>query len=177
MNLAAVHAPLMHGVKAIAFRQPMLDGPAFAKPDRSDRTITPMKFGLPVATARRVADLLPRNFRRHVREKIWQVVKGTCGANGWHVGCVQTKKVHAWFVPESHISTNIELREAGEPWNGRESAGAYAAHPEGNDAHPALTVEPIERELGGDQSPDCLRSNRPVRKEQVMPSLCHDPRP
>src|SRR6266576_6676589 len=154
----------------------MLDGAGFAKADQPNRTITPAKLSLPISTAREVVDFFTRAFCGHIREKIGQMVEGARGVDGWPVSRIQTKKIHACFIAERHVGTNVEFGEAGQPWKRGQPARTYAAHPEGNDTQPAMVIKHIQRELRWNQGPHHLRCNRPVRKEQVMPALCHDPR-
>ena len=46
-----------------------------------------------------------------------------------------------------------------------------------NHANPCLIVEEIERQFDGQLAGEQTRVDRPMRKQQVVPGLGHEPRP
>src|ERR1041385_5906350 len=95
--------------------------------------------------------------------------------DGSMIGCIEAEEVNPGLATIGHVGAHVkfgETRKAGQRGN---HPGANSAHPERNDADPALAIKKIERQLRRDERANLRRSERPVREQQVVPDLPHDP--
>src|SRR5262249_36936058 len=76
---------------------------------------------------------------------------------------------------QTDVGPKIRLRKCPASRQRRQPANMDIAHPERNDAHPRAAVEEIEVQLGWDKRPHLLRLQCPMREQQIMPALKHDP--
>src|SRR6185437_8245453 len=114
----------------------------------------------------------------HVRPVVRQVEENTRGGDGEGVRGIQRKKVHAGLVcmPVADVRAQVELGELPRAGNLREGPHADLVHPERNDADPGGAVEGVDHQAFRQQMRQIHGRNGPVRKQQVVPALGHDPR-
>jgi hypothetical protein len=60
------------------------------------------------------------------------------------------------------VGSNIELQEAGDPWNRRKEPWAHPAHGEGDNSEPGLVLIGVNREALGKAGLEVTRGERPV---------------
>ena len=112
----------VHGVKAVALGQPMLNTSGLRKCHRCDRTIPAAKFRCGALSHGTVDDCLAFLFHLHVREKIWEAIERHGGRHGQPARRIQAEEIDPPRLPPNFTyvrtfnSANREIRgHAGVP--------------------------------------------------------------
>src|SRR5580700_8083875 len=92
MNLSTIDPTVVSGVKAIAFREPVFNGPSLTQAHFRIGTVLPPKLRGATRTARRVTNIPGDFFRRHRREQIRQVKELAGGPDRRKITASRLKK-------------------------------------------------------------------------------------
>src|SRR5690348_3217263 len=175
VDLAAIYLVLVGGVKAITSGEPVSERSFVRELNGGDGPIGGAKLSLAVAAFREIKNRTVSSRGLHCGVEIRQMKEFARCPYGGKVGGIEAEEVNAALASVGHVGSNIEFGETRKAGHGGTYAGANSAHPEGNDADPALAIKKIERQLRRDERANLRRSERPVRKQQVVPDLPHDP--
>src|SRR6202042_2218205 len=175
VNFPAKDLIIAGRVKAIALGEPMLNRTFLAQAYCGSRTVAAAKFRGTAQTARGIMNAFAILLRTHRCLKIGQMIKRAGSPDCRKIGCVEAEEINSRLAPKGCIGADIQLRESREAGEGRQPASSNSAHAKGNDSKPALATEGVERELCGDERSHCNGGNRPVRKQQIVPDLLHQP--
>src|SRR5579859_1982001 len=175
VDLAAIHLVHMGGVKAITGREPVGEKSFVRELNGRDGPIGGAKLSVAVAAFREIKNPTLLSYQLHCGIKIRKMKEFPRCPYGGKVGCIEAEEVNPGLASVGHVGSNVEFGETRKAGQGGNHAGANSAHPEGNDADPALAIKKIERQLRRDERANLRRSERPVRKQQVVPDLPHDP--
>src|SRR5437762_4229296 len=107
--------------------------------------------------------------------EIRQVIKRASPPHREVAGNIQAEKINSRLVSVRHVSSQVKFGETREPWHRRQPASPDTAHPERNDADPALSVEDVQNQLRRDKRSQLCEGNRPMREQKIVPGLLHDP--
>src|SRR5579859_6434703 len=176
VDLAAIYLVLMVGVKAITCREPVGERSFVRELNGGDGPIGGAKPSLAVATFREIKNRTISSYGLHCGIEIGQMKEFARCPYGGKVGGIETEEVNARLASAGHVGANVEFGEPGKAGQRGNHAGTNSAHPEGNDADPALALESIERQPGRYQGAEPLRRKRPVREQKIVPGLLHNPR-
>ena len=115
-------------------------------------------------------------FDGHLRRVVRQVEQRARGPDRDRIPGIEAEEVHAGTAVHPHIRPDVELGKRRDPWQRRDSTRRDIRHMERHDAEPRLRVVEVELKTGRDERAECRHVERPVREEQVVPGLRHDPR-
>jgi hypothetical protein len=90
---------------------------------------------------------------------------------------VETEEEDAGPIADAYVGAYVQLGELRHPRQRRNSARHHVGHVERHHAHPRLAIEEIELERSRDFRAQVCRVHAPMRKEQVVPGLRHQPWP
>src|SRR5580700_4843071 len=175
VNFPAKDLVLIGRVKAIALGEPMLKRTFLAQAYFGSRTVASVKFRGTAQTARGIMNAFAILLRTHRCLKIGQMIKPAGSPDCRKIGRVEAEEINSRLASKVYIGADIQLRESREAGERRQPANSNSAHAKGNDSKPALAIEGVERELYGDQRSHGNCGNRPVRKQQIVPDLLHQP--
>ena len=154
MNLSAIDLILERCEEAVAFGEPMLDCSFIAKTYFCGRGVVSTKFRARAMPPGKVMNASVRILRRYSGMKVGQVIKPARGPHGGKVRSIEAKETHARLPVMSHVSADVEFREARQAGQRRQSAAVNSAHAEWNNSDPALAVVGVESQLQRDERPD-----------------------
>jgi hypothetical protein len=153
----------------------MLNRSRFAQLHFGRGSVAPAELRRCVMSAGMVVDYSLALLRLHNGVKIRQVKEHSSSPDGGQASRVKAEKIHTRFAAEGHIGADVQLRKAGQSWKWRESPAANPTHVKGCDCYPTLTVKRIESELRWHQRTHDRWGQRPMGKQQIVPSLLHHP--
>ncbi len=171
--------PPVDRVEGVALGQPRFERVRRGGEGRADRAIAPGEAGAPRAGMEPPALVLDPAVAladRHPCEEVRQMIPAPCQGDRDRVRRVEAVEVDTGSVAAwpGDVGADVELRECAEPRDGeRLRAEADAAHAEGDNAHPRLSLVQIEFEPGGDGATKHVGLDRPVREEEIAPDLVH----
>ena len=179
MNFAANDASLpVRGIQAIAFRQKMVDALRRCMKNISNRPVTRPQRSRRTSTIFSAA-LVPNPSRilrtTHPRKKIRQMKERSRAPHRNRIRRIQTKKPHARLSIPHHISPHIQFRKPRKPRNRRDPSHPHTRHAKWRHAQPRLPVKCIYLQPPRNHRTQCLHRHRPVREQQMVPLLLHDP--
>ena len=111
----------------------------------------------------------------HPCAEVWQVKPCACDSDRNGIARIQAEKPHARFSATGYVRAYIQLGKRGEPGKGRSPAQPHAGHAKWDDRKPCLPVKGIDLHLPGDLRLQRFDGHRPMRKQQILPFLLHDP--
>src|ERR1700674_1752486 len=145
MNFAAIDAPAMDRVQAIAFGQPALDAVLVTDLHVSNRPIPGNELGGCAMPARVVMNRAIEFFTSHRSMKIRQMIQRPCRPYGGQIRGIEAEEINSGFATIHYIGSHVQLGEPGESGQRGKSRSAYAAHAERRNGHPSLAAQGIER--------------------------------
>ena len=95
---------------------------------------------------------------------------------GRQASSVEAEEIHSGNILMPHVSPYIQFREAAESRQRRKKSSPNPAHMKRRNRDVSVTLKQIQIELRGHQGPDLRAWHSPMGKQQVVPSLHHDPR-
>src|SRR5262249_55951936 len=144
----------------------------------SDRAVAHLKAagpGLRALARAAIGNPFALRLATHARTKIRQMKDHPRRSDSNGVRSVQTKKPHTGLAAASDIGPNVQFRKLGKPRQCRRPASADAGHTERHNAEPCAAVECVNTEAPGNERAQSFLGNRPVREEQIVPNLSHNP--
>jgi len=151
VDLAAVDLALLRRIKAIAFGEEVFEGRFVAEEDRCDGPVSGLKIGVCAMALGRITNGSVFFARTHGSVEIGEMVESAGRPHCGKVRRIEAEEVDSRLVPITDISAHVQFRKTRETWNRRDATGANAAHPEGDDAHPALSIEAVQTKLLGNE--------------------------
>src|ERR1700722_15141233 len=133
-------------------------------------------FGAAMSAFAAVFDPASSIFAAHACDEIGEMEPGTSDRDGDRVCGVEAEEPDAGFAAVRDIGAHVEFGECGERRQRRRGAQAHARHAEGNHADPGFALKRVDFEWGGDEWTQSRNIDSPVREEQIVPGLRHDPR-
>ncbi len=166
-------------VEAIALGQKVFERAGGGRNGRRRRTIArgeacrrvPFLSALGAVTDPAVLGRAP-----HVRREVGKVHDRARNSDRERIGGVEAEEEHAGPIPEPDVRADIELGERRQPRQCRNAARRHVRHPERHDSDPCLSIEQIDLERCRNLRPELRDVDRPVREQQVVPGLRHQPR-
>jgi hypothetical protein len=169
----------IQGVQAISLGQEMLQRAGRCLEDRISWAISDPQRCSRCAAIRSFALIVNRSvrvFTLHACTEIRKVKPGTGDFHGQGIRRIKAEKPDAWLSACFHVSTHIQFGKSRQAGHVRCQADPHAGHPEGNNRDPSTAVEGVDLECSRNFSSKQRRVDRPVREQQIMPGLRHDPR-
>jgi hypothetical protein len=112
----------------------------------------------------------------HLCYEVWKVQQRFRRLNCQRATCIQTEKVDPRLIANAYVRADVQLGKLGDPRQRWHASRRHVRHVKRNDAEPRRPVEQIKRKVGRNLTTEGFSINRPMREEQVVPGLCHDPR-
>lgn len=128
-----------------------------------------------MGTMAAIVDSVVDTFTSHDGVEVGEMKEGAGEGDGYGAGGVEAEEIDAGDATGGDVGADIEFGETGEAVDGRQAARMDVAHAEGDDAEPGFTVEGVEGEQVGDEGAQGGGFDRPMREEEFMPALGHDP--
>ena len=176
MDLGTVNVVARHAVEAITLRKPMRKTPRLPEFDLTHGMIAPSEFGVSFAPSRTVRNFILTHLYTHFGFEIWQGVQPASGQDGERIRSVEAEEINSRLIGERDICAHVQFRKAGEPGQRRQATGVNVAHVEWGYRKPALALVGVKFQVARNQRTKHTHRNRPVREQQIMPGLCHNPR-
>ena len=185
MNMPHQHLPSVRSKQTVSLRQKMFQRAVDTR--RRNLTQSAIVRFKPDALPRQQpsASVLDRPIRRnlspHAGWKIWQMKQRPRPRDSKRTRCIERKKIHPAQPcnPRSYIRPQIQLAKLPCARNGDASLPQrtcpHPIHPERNNTHPRRSVEAVHFKPRRQQPRYRLCRNRPMRKQQIVPTLCHPP--
>jgi hypothetical protein len=111
----------------------------------------------------------------HTRQEIRQMKPRPRHLHRNAISRVQAEKPHPRLSFRIHIGPHIQLWKCRQTRQCRRPTQSHARHPKRHNADPRSTVERIELQTARYQLSHFFRGHRPMRKQQIVPVLRHDP--
>jgi len=111
----------------------------------------------------------------HLRPEVRESVEPSGRRDCEGTGGVEGEEVDTGLSVDSDVRPNVELGERGEARDGVCPASAQAGESKRRHADPGATLQLIEWKLRRHMGPYLSGGHVPVREEEVLPRLRHDP--
>ena len=168
------------GIQTISLRQEVLQGSRLCMKTLSERLIDslePFSASSPVLALRRVGQLLAVSLYRDTRMKIRQMKPRSRCFHRNAIRSIQTEKPHPRLIARPYVSAHIELRESRQTGQRRRAAQPHPRHAKRHDAHPGASSKRVNLQAAWNEFLHLPNRHFPVREQQVVPVLRHQPRP
>ena len=166
-------------IQAVALRQKMFNCASLRNECRSSRTITPFQCGGSSAGVISLVGILDPAIAlrtKHPRTEVRQVEPSACDGNGQGVAGVQAEEPNTRLPIADDVCAHVQFGECREPWHRGRPPQANIRHSKRDDGEPRPAVERINFQPFGNQRSQFCGIDRPMRKEEVVPTLGHHPR-
>jgi hypothetical protein len=179
MNFAGNDSPfVICRIETVALCQKMIERPRGRRKYFASSPIPSAQHSASRATMRTCAVILDPSITllaRHSRTKIRQVKPGSRDCHGDGVPGIQAEEPYSRLAIDHDVSPHIQFRKCREPRQRGRSAQPHAGHAEGHNSQPCLPFVSIDLQFRGNMPSQCRLFHAPMRKEQIVPALCHDP--
>src|SRR5262245_28759607 len=164
------------GIEAVAFRQEVRERSALGAEARAGRRVASFEDRVIRVPAAAILDRGAIRLHANGRSEVRQAEERAGGPDRQRIRCVEAEEVHAGSAADRHVVSDIDFRKRRQPRRRRQPPRRHVGHIERDDPDPRAAVEPIERQLRRDAGAQRIEIHGPVREQQVVPGLCHDPR-
>src|SRR4030095_3433388 len=178
MNVCVAQAAAaVYRVKTISIRKPTVERLRSGTIDFSGGFVRRVQFrpgASPIGTDAAIVNSFSLWLQSHSGIIVRQTIQGSSGSNRQPICRIKAEKTDAASARTSHVGSNLQLLE-GQPGKARETVRADAARAERDDADPSGAIESIELQPLGNQWSNQVRNNRPMQKQQIVPTHGHNP--
>src|SRR3954447_5885674 len=177
VDLGAVDAGLVGGVEAVALGEKVLER-ARRWHERVARAAVPPledEWPGPLAPDAGVPDRASAPHGLHARLEVGQFVRPPRRLDRDQARGVEAEEPDSRLPVDRHVRADVQLREGGHDRQRQRAAQAEAGQHERRHPQPGAAVVLLDRQRRRHQAPERAGFDAPVRKQQVLPALAHDP--
>jgi len=112
--------------------------------------------------------------KKSISEWKYGLVRGARSGYGNGAGSIQTEKPDSGVASlVVHIRSDVDLVKVRDPRQRRRQDGTDTGEREGHEPHVRVSIERVDRQLGGNESLQLLGTNLPVQEQEMVPVLMH----
>ena len=174
----SAHVVAVDRVEAVALGEEVLQRAGGGRRDRADRPVAALPHERPrrrLAPGRAVVEPLAAPLARHACAEVRQPVGAARSVDGEPARGVEREEPDARLAPARHVRAHVQLQELGHVRERQRPPQAEAGDGEGRDAEPGGAVPGLQLQRLRHQGPQLILGYGPVREQQVVPRLAHDP--
>ncbi len=179
MNFAGNDLPfVICRIETVALGQKMIERPRGRRKYFASSPVPSTHYSASRTTVRTCALILDPSISflaRHSRAKIRQVKPRSRDCHGDGVPGIQAEEPYSRLAIDHDVRPHVQFRKRREPRQRGRSAQPHTGHAERHNSQPCLPFVSIDLQFRGNMPSQRRLFHAPVRKEQIVPTLRHDP--